>query len=103
MKQSLLQAGVGIGLAVLVLSCAERRQIAASKAEFESSHMKVAVGTSAETYSGVIEQIDQSSGLMTVRHADQRRIFTVGKNCEVVTADKKTGKLTDLKAGKAVE
>jgi Cu/Ag efflux protein CusF len=51
---------------------------------------------------GEITAVDATAGTLSVKKGDETVSLTIGKNCKVVTADKKDATVADLKVGDKV-
>jgi hypothetical protein len=102
MKRSMVQVVVGIGMAVMALSCAEQSSVTRPAGAEGTITGKGEVMASATEFEGTIGRIDAKNGLITVEHWPLTKTFKVPSDCVIDVLTNVNAVLTELKVENAV-
>jgi hypothetical protein len=102
MKQYVVHIAIGMGIAVVALSCAGHSSGPKPTAAETTMTEKGEVGPVTEGFEGTIGRIDIDNGMMTVEHWPLSKTFKVPAECHIEILTNAAADLAQLKVGDAV-
>lgn len=102
MKRCMFQVVFGIGVAVMVLSCAEQSNMRKPTAPEATVTKKGEIVSATTEFAGTISRIDAGKGLLTVEHWPLSKTFKVPPECRIDILTNANAALAQLKVEDAV-
>jgi len=102
MKQNVVHIAIGMGVALIALSCAEHSLVLKPTAPETTVTEKGEIAPANTDFEGTIGRIDAENGIITVEHWPLSRIFKVPPECRIDIPASASATLVQLKAGDAV-
>ena len=103
MKRSVIQIGIGLGVAILLLSCAEQSNVLKSTPTADTVTEKGRIVPANTEFEGTIGRIDTEAGFVTVEHWPLSRTFKITPGCQIDMLTNASAVLAELKVGDAVD
>ena len=103
MKRSVIQIGIGLGVAILLLSCAEQSSVFKSTPTADTVTEKGKIVPANTEFEGTIGRIDPEAGFVTVEHWPLSRTFKITPDCQIDMLTNASAVLAELKVGDAVD
>jgi Cu/Ag efflux protein CusF len=103
MKRSVIQIGIGLGVAILLLSCAEQSSVLKSTPTADTVTEKGKIVPANTEFEGTIGRIDPEAGFITVEHWPLSRTFKITPDCQIDMLTNASAVLAELKVGDAVD
>ncbi|HXI83040.1 MAG TPA: hypothetical protein VNL17_03000 [Verrucomicrobiae bacterium] len=102
MKQYVVHMAIGISVAVMALSCAERSSVLRPSPTAATVTEKGKIVLSNTEFEGTIGRIDAEAGLLTVQHWPLSKTFRVTPDCQIDILTNASAVLSELKIEDAV-